>query len=1038
VRAGEERKLVTVLFADLVGSTAFAGERDPERVRVRLERFYDAMAEEIERTGGTVEKFAGDAVMAVFGAPAALEDHAERALHAALAMQRRLDGLFEGELQMRVGVNTGEVVVGLPREGSSFVTGDAVNACDRLQKAAEPGEVLAGERTVAAVGGAFELGDARLVEAKGKPGGLSGYPVQRALTLARPRGAAGFGRTFVGREPELDLLLATFRRAVSLGDPHLVTIVGQPGIGKSTLVRELWELLALEDPAPVRRTGRCLPYGDGITYWPLGEIVKEHFGLVENAPRAEVERRLAGQDGLGLALGLPDAENAHPLETRERLQAGVVAFVEELAAERPAVVLVEDIHWAEDDLLDLLERVLREAQGRILLLATARPELPTRRPAWGGSRNTTTVWLEPLAEQATSRMLEELLAIELPDELRGALVDRAEGNPFFVEELVRALVDSGVLERRAESWSLGQIPEDFAVPDTVHATLAARIDRLPPTEKAALQAATVVGRVFWPAPVAHLLEGVEPDFDLLEDRDFIRRRSGSSVPGEREYAVKHALTRDVAYASIPKTRRGRLHASLADWLGGGERTTDEYAALLAYHYSEAVRPEDADLAWADETDELSRLTGEAVFWLTRTARLARGRYELDEAVELYTRAIELAADDRERALLSVELGRVHALRYDGEAFWATMHGAIEGPLTTVERAEAYSVLAFETSVRSGMWVNRPRRSQIGEWVDRAVELAGDDDLARARALLARVNADPLAVSMEAVDEASGLAERVGDVLLRSYALSVRSHAAYERREFAEAAEWTMRRLELVPEIEQPDHLCEIYESSVPVLALLGRLDEAHQLATEHAVVARRLSAHHRVHSASLVIELHDTAADWEALLREEDRVTAAVEANRATPCVRNPRDFLLLALAYSCTGDESRARAFERRATPLVGEGHERSLNPPRLRRALVRGDLAEIRRLASLTPFRTFVWGPSAFGTWIDGLAALRDREAVEREAPPFLVEGTVPEPFALRALGIVRGDDELLARADERFSALGLEWHRTQTERLAEGLSS
>jgi class 3 adenylate cyclase len=259
VRAAEERKLVTVLFADLVGSTALASDADPERVRLRLERFYGAMSEEVERTGGTVEKFAGDAVMAVFGVPTAFEDHAERALHAALAMQRRLHEVFGGELAMRIGVNTGEVVVGERQRGSSFVSGDVVNATARLEQGAEPGEVLAGERTVRAAGGAFEFGEPRTIEAKGKAGGIVGRPVLRGLTLARPRGVAGFQRVFVGRESELDLLRATFRRAVTQGEPHLVTIVGEPGVGKTRLVRELWEALAEEDPAPLRRTGRCLP-----------------------------------------------------------------------------------------------------------------------------------------------------------------------------------------------------------------------------------------------------------------------------------------------------------------------------------------------------------------------------------------------------------------------------------------------------------------------------------------------------------------------------------------------------------------------------------------------------------------------------------------------------------------------------------------------------------------------------------------------------------------------------------------------------------
>src|SRR5262245_58550888 len=246
MRAGEERKLVTVLFADLVGSTAYAGERDPERVRAQLERFYVAMRDEIELTGGTVEKFAGDAVMAVFGAPAALEDHAERALHAGLAMQERMRTLFDGTLELRVGINTGDVVVGSAQEGgSSFVTGDPVNVADRLQKAAEPGEVLAGERTAAAAAGAFEFGQPRAVDAKGKPGGVEGVPVARALRTMRPRGVAGLRRVFVGRDSELELLRATYRRAAH-SEPHLVTIVGEPGVGKSRLVRELWDALEKE------------------------------------------------------------------------------------------------------------------------------------------------------------------------------------------------------------------------------------------------------------------------------------------------------------------------------------------------------------------------------------------------------------------------------------------------------------------------------------------------------------------------------------------------------------------------------------------------------------------------------------------------------------------------------------------------------------------------------------------------------------------------------------------------------------------------
>src|SRR5262249_28487926 len=289
--AGDERKLATVLFADLVGSTALASGEDPERVRFRLERFYEAMADEVRGAGGTVEKFAGDAVMAVFGAPAALEDHAERALHAALAMQRRLGELFRGELALRVGGNTRGVVVGGARagasvltggggEGSSFVSGDAVNVAARLEQSAGAGEILVGERTVSTVRGAFEFAEPQTVEAKGKPEGIAGRRLVRALTLQRPRGVSGLHPVFVGRERELARLPAAYGQVIGGRRPLLVTIVGDAGLGKTRLVRELWQRLAVVEPQPLQRTGRCLPYGQ-IAYWAFGEILKEQVGILD-------------------------------------------------------------------------------------------------------------------------------------------------------------------------------------------------------------------------------------------------------------------------------------------------------------------------------------------------------------------------------------------------------------------------------------------------------------------------------------------------------------------------------------------------------------------------------------------------------------------------------------------------------------------------------------------------------------------------------------------------------------------------------------
>ena len=554
----EERKLATVLFADLVGSTELADEQDPERTRAVLDRFYDAMAAEIEGAGGTVEKFAGDAVMAAFGAPAAQEDHPERALHTALSMRHRLDTLFDGRLGLRIGVNTGDVVIGRPREGSSFVTGDAVNVAARLEQAAAPGEILVGERTARAVRGAFEFDEPQVVEAKGKPGGVPARRLRRALTLMRPRGVGGLRRAFVGRDDDLARLYESFRDCAVRGETRLVTVVGEAGVGKTRLLRELWERLADETPEPLRRTGRCLPYGRGITYWPLGEILKEHLGILESDEPERVRAQLAGRDILGLALGLDVAGDLHPLAARERLQEAWVELIEELSAERPVVVLVEDLHRAEDPLLDLLEHLVRRVRGPFLLVGTARSELLDRRPGFGRGRGASeVVWLEPLEPADAGELVRALVPAELPDAVRDLVVERAEGNPFFVEEVLATLIDRGVLEPSEDGFEVRGLDAEVEIPDSVRAVLAARIDMLPTKEKAALQAAAVIGRTFWSGPVYELLGGLEPDLRLLEDRDFVRSRAGSSLEGEVEYAFKHALTREVAYASLTKARRAR-------------------------------------------------------------------------------------------------------------------------------------------------------------------------------------------------------------------------------------------------------------------------------------------------------------------------------------------------------------------------------------------------------------------------------------------------------------------------------------------------
>jgi class 3 adenylate cyclase len=1026
----EERKVATVVFADLVGSTELSGSQDPERTRALLDRFYDAMAAEIERAGGTVEKFVGDAVMAVFGAPRAHEDHAERALHAALSMQRRLEELFGETLAIRIGVNTGEVVVGQAREGSSFVTGDAVNVAARLEQAAVPGEVLAGERTVTAARGAFEFGEPGSVDAKGKPGGVACRRVLRALSLMRPRGVSGLRRTFVGREIELEQLDAAYRRVIDQRSPHLVTIVGEAGVGKTRLVREFWEVLGGAPANPIRRTGRCLPYGQGITYWPLGEILKEHFGILEDDSPETVRRELGERAILGLTVGLDVAGDVHPLAARDRLHTGWVEFVEDLVADRPAVVLVEDIHWAEPPLLDLVERLLQAVRGPFLLITTARPEVFDVRPSWGGARkNASTVELESLPEDTASRMVAELLTGELPGEVSELILERAEGNPFFVEEILESLIDQGVLTPSNGGWAARELPPGFAVPDSVQAVLASRIDLLPPAEKAALQAASVIGRVFWTGPVYELVPKMQPDLRVLEDRDFVRRRAGSTITGETEYAFKHQLTREVAYASLPKAKRARLHAAFAAWLEGFGGGRDEHAPVLAHHYAEAVRPADADIAWAGAHDDLARLRTIAVAWLQRAAELAVGRYDMDDAVELLHRALELGPPE-----IHVDLWRkiaeANALKYDGEAFWQAMQNAIALASDRETRGELYSLLAYETAVRLGMWRTRPDRQMVGRWVDEALELTEDESPGRVRALAGLAAWDSTG-GIEAAREAVALAERLGhhELIVASRTQVIESELASGRID--EALNDSQRLLGLLGTTRNPDDREGILWSAALVNLAAGRIAEAREHARRLLEAAGELTPHHRIHGVALGLMIDELAGRWEAVGSETGQAEHAVAANLATPCTMNARSLLVCALAAAHCGDEAESRRLELAADALEMEGYGLTIDAPRLRLALIRNDLEAAERLLESGQAMYFA-RTAAVAARLDALAALGRREGVEDEAEPLLQRNTYLQPFALRALGQVRRDKRLLAEAIGTFERMGLDWHAAETRAL------
>ena len=1022
-----ERKVATMVFADLVGSTKMAGDLDPERTRMLLERFYDAMSAEIETAGGTLEKFAGDAVVATFGAPASLEDHAERALHAALAMRERMRELFGDRLEIRTGVNTGDVVVGSPRAGSSFVSGDPVNVAARLEQGAEPGEILVGERTVAAARGAFEFTDSRTIEAKGKPGGVEARTLVRALSLTRPRGVGGLQRAFVGRDRELETLLRIHGDVERSRDPQLVTILGDAGVGKSTLFREFAEILAERSPSTLLRNGRCLSYGQGITYWPLAEILKQHLGILEDDPPSVVLERLGSRDILGLALGIDVAHGQHPLAARDRFQDAWVAFLEELAADRTLVLQIEDLHWAEEQLLDLLERLVRDSSGPVLLIATARPELLEERPGWGARVPGTRVELEALSAEDAVRMMDELLGGTLPTELRDVVIHRAEGNPFFVEELLGTLIDRELLERQNGSWRLAPLPSDFAIPDSVHAVVAARVDLLEAPEKLALQAASVIGRIFWAGPVYELVPDAQPDLRVLEERDFIRRRPESSLEGDREYSIKHALTREVAYGSLPKARRAELHAAFARWFEGTIGGRAEYAAILAHHYAESVRPEDIDLAWPDRPEEVDALRTRALEWLQRAADLAIGRFEIDEGLALLHQAVELESDPAARSALWRSIARANVFKFDGEAFWTAMLNALEGA-DPWSQGDIYSVLAFHTATRAAMWRKRPPNDLVVGWIERASELSEAASPARARALIARGFLDPIENS-EAAREATELADTLDDVELRSWAWGARHEWAMARGEFEEAYGWATRRFDLVPTLDDPDHIALIYMFGLPSLFASLRFDEAAAIARAHDDVTTTLTPHHRMHAAHLLVEVERCAGRWDAVRQLAPRAEAAAEANAETPCATNVYALLSCAQASEHLGDPEEARRLERAADELGLEGYR--FESSRIDLALARGDRETLDHILD-------EWRPDGFWdydglvSWINALVSLQRGVEIEREVPPFSKPGSYLEPFVLRALGSARGDEELVSRAANLFADAGLSWHAEETQRL------
>ena len=780
LRAGaprrEERKVVSILFADLVGFTSRAEKLDPEDVRATLSPYYARLRAELERRGGTVEKFIGDAVMAVFGAPVVHEDDPERAVRAALAIREAI--VEDGQLQVRVAVTTGEALVSLdasPAEGEGMVAGDVVNTAARLQSSAPVNGILVDETTQRATARAIEYRDAEPVQAKGKA-----EPV-RAWEVVEARSRFGLdivqeGAAFVGRRRELDFLTDAFARAREQRAPQLVTLVGVPGIGKSRLVYELSRVVDAEEELVYWRQGRSLPYGEGVTYWALAEMAKAQAGILESDSPEEAERKLAETvDGLEsdhperLLAGLrplvgvgADAEGGG--ERSERFAAWR-EFFESLAEQRPTVLIFEDLHWADDDMLDFVDHLVDWSTGvPLLVVCTARPELLERRAGWGGGKpNALTISIAPLSDDETAHLLASLLERSvLPADVQASLLARAGGNPLYAEQFARLLAEAGT-------------HEELPLPENVQGIIAARLDGLPAAEKQLLQDAGVLGKVFW-LGAACAIGGIDRDegearLHALERKEFVRRERRSSVGGEAEYAFRHLLVRDVAYGQIPRGARAERHERAAAWLEALGRPED-HAEMLVHHYLEAIAlrraaGDEAPPELAGRARLAARDAGDRA--LALGAFPAAGRF-FESALELWP------ADDEERPelLLAYARARVDDVKLDD----AVLADAIEGFLQAGKIEQA----AEAEGLLGGVWLNRGDRDSSLEHLERGRKLVEDRGPSPAKAYvyqeLARVlmMAEELERSIELVSESLELAETLGLEAIRSRNLNTRGVA----------------------------------------------------------------------------------------------------------------------------------------------------------------------------------------------------------------------------------------------------------------------
>ena len=884
----EERKVVTALFADIVGSTDLTVSAEPEVIRALLARTFERAKGILEQHGGTVEKFIGDEVMAVFGAPIAHDDDADRAVRAAFAVRESL----EAPLSLRVGVNTGEVLASTARGDQSLVTGMPVIAAARLRQGAGPGEILVGELTHNLTRSGVRYGRARTIQAKGL-GPLLAYRAE-ALASTVPesrRGVRGLRAPLIGRDAELRVLRETLRRVANEGTPYVVTVYGLAGTGKSRLVNEFTQ----RQRASLVLRGRCLPYGDAITWWPFQEVIRQDASITlsesAEASRERLRSRVVALFGGSTNEATAVADGLITmLDPRAggRYDAAALAwsfrrYLERRSVDTPAVLVIEDIHWAEPALLGALEDLASAARGPVLLICLTRPELLETRPSWmAGRKNAASLDLAPLRPADTTKLVSALLEVDaVSGEVRNAIVDRAEGNPLYVEEFLRMLIDEGALQRRGERWT-GDAPQaELRLPPSLHGIIAARIDRLPSGTKTALQEAAVIGRVFWTDALSGI--SVKPDLSAeineAASRELIEPVDERGMRGGSGFKFKHVLIRDVAYAGTHKAARLDAHDRLTAWMldAAGDRAA-EFTEVIAHHAEQA-----ATLAHELDDPRALQFALRAIVRLRAAIEAARARWDRVSVLALCDRALALARHVGQQDLEIAEIRAIASL---------TRFALDEDADSAAELQEALrSLRAFAPGallVRALAEVSY-RELSSGD-VQRGTDLS-DEMLAAARA--------------------TGLPAVIGDALTesRNAAWAV-SDDVEEVRRLTEAAAYVREHALRLPHVNP-------FEKLSRYAAERGHFDEALALRAEADAILRLRPWLDGVDPASA--GARSTAfwsGDWERALADSTDGMRYSRALGSRPLIAN--SFSRLGEAHYALGDAGESERCFREALTLL------------------------------------------------------------------------------------------------------------------------